>query len=156
MHHPLTPTADKIVTALEQVADEDNAPPATNSPLEYTPTTARRTDTKIMAARLPKISLKLGRFRHGRPISDPSTNNNGANEYRPLASTTQSPSKYIRSHCILSPMISSLVFVHHHHHRHPRIARILVIMCLHKMSLRRRMKEYHREYHIVRIPMALV
>ena len=131
LHNPWTPISDEIIIDLEQVVDEDDPPPpVADSPLEFTPPTVRRTDTEIMAARLPKIPLKPGRFRHGRPISDPSTSNNGANAYRPLSSTTQSPPEYVHSHCILFPMISSLVFVHHHHHHHRnhRIARILVIM----------------------------
>lgn len=43
-----------------------------------------------MAARLPKLSLKSGRFRRGKPIIAPTTSN-AANEYRPLAATQSSP-----------------------------------------------------------------
>ena len=44
---------------------------------DYTPTTARQTETEVMAARLPKIPLKEGRFRLGKPTTT------AADEYRP-------------------------------------------------------------------------
>jgi hypothetical protein len=43
-----------------------------------------------MAACLPKIPLKQGRFRQGKPIIDRTTTN-AANEYRPLAAAQSSP-----------------------------------------------------------------
>jgi len=89
LHDPWIPISDEIDAALEKALDQIDSP--CDTPLEFTPATARRTDTEIMAARLPKIPLKPGRFRQGKPIVDRSITN-AANEYRPLAAT-QSSSK---------------------------------------------------------------
>jgi hypothetical protein len=89
LHDPWIPISDEIDAALEKALDQIDS--SCDSPLEFTPATARRTDTEIMAARLPKIPLKPGRFRQGKPIVDRSITN-AANEYRPLAAT-QSSSK---------------------------------------------------------------
>ncbi|CAF1179361.1 unnamed protein product [Adineta steineri] len=86
--NPWTPITDEIDTALERVLDQVEA--TVDSPLEFTPTTVRRTETEIMAARLPKIPLKEGRFRNGKPILNRSTSS-AANEYRPLAATRSLP-----------------------------------------------------------------
>lgn len=86
MHNPWSPISDEIIEAVEKAVEPIDI--SSDSPLEYTPTTARRTETEVMAARLPKIPLKPGRFRHGRPIVDRSTSTNAANEYRPLAAPT--------------------------------------------------------------------
>ncbi len=90
VHDPWIPISDEIDAALEQALDQID--PSSDSPLEFTPATARRTDTEIMAARLPKIPLKPGRFRQGKPITNRPTTN-AANEYRPLAAAVQSSSK---------------------------------------------------------------
>ncbi len=89
VHDPWTPISDEIDAALEK-AIEETEPVPDDSPLEFTPATARRTDTAVMAACLPKIPLKPGRFRQGKPILDRSTTS-AANEYRPLAATQPSP-----------------------------------------------------------------
>ncbi|CAF2651683.1 unnamed protein product [Rotaria sp. Silwood2] len=86
--NPWSPISDEIDAALEQVLIQIDA--SNNVPLEFTPTTARRTDTEIMAALLPKIPLKQGRFRSGKPIINRSTSN-AANEYRPLSTAQSSP-----------------------------------------------------------------
>jgi hypothetical protein len=86
-HDPWIPISDEIDAALEKAIDQIDS--VSDSPLEFTPATARRTETEVMAARLPKIPLKPGRFRHGKPIIDRSTTN-AANEYRPLAATQPS------------------------------------------------------------------
>ncbi|CAF1288080.1 unnamed protein product [Adineta steineri] len=86
--NPWTSITDEIDTALERVLDQVEA--TVDSPLEFTPTTVRRTETEIMAARLPKIPLKEGRFRNGKPILNRSTSS-AANEYRPLAATRSLP-----------------------------------------------------------------
>jgi hypothetical protein len=84
---PWIPISDDIDAALEEALNQIDS--SSDTPLEYSPTTVRRTETEIMAARLPKIPLKVGRFRNGKPIMNRTTTN-AANEYRPLA-TTQSP-----------------------------------------------------------------
>jgi hypothetical protein len=89
---PWVPISDEVDTALENVLNQIDL--STDTPLEFTPTTVRRTETEFMAALLPKIPLKQGRFRHGKPISSSSTittTSNAANEYRPLAAVLPSP-----------------------------------------------------------------
>ena len=88
-HDPWIPISDEIDAALEHALDQIDS--SGDIPLEFTPATVWRTETEIMAARLPKIPLKPGRFRQGKPILNRSTSN-AANEYRPLAAT-QSASK---------------------------------------------------------------
>lgn len=78
---PWIPISDEIDEALERAIDEIGS--SSDTPLEYTPVTARRTDTEIMAARLPKIPLKEGRFRNGKPIPNRTIFNAAADEYRP-------------------------------------------------------------------------
>ena len=88
VHNPWEPISDEIEAALE-IAVEQTEPVSDDPPLEFTPATARRTDTDVMAARLPKIPLKPGRFRLGKPIPNRSTTD-AANEYRPLAASQPS------------------------------------------------------------------
>ena len=85
---PWTPISDEIDAALEQALDEIDST-HDRSP-EFTPTTARRTETEVMAALLPKMPLKRGRFRAGRPISDCITSD-AANEYQPSGTGQSSP-----------------------------------------------------------------
>jgi len=85
---PWIPISDEIDAALEQALDEIDS--SSDPPIEFTPATVRRTETEFMAAHLPKIPLKQGRFRQGKPIIDRTTSN-AANEYRPLAATQSSP-----------------------------------------------------------------
>jgi hypothetical protein len=47
---------------------------------QFTPVTARRTPTDIMASRLPKIQLKKGRFRQGKPIAEKTIPDTTTNE----------------------------------------------------------------------------
>lgn len=101
LHNPWSPIPDDIVMDIEQAVEPIDA--SSDSPLEYTPTTARRTNTEVMAARLPKIPLKPGRFRQGRPIVDRSISNNAANEYRPSAPATQSPPTHVNSDSNIGP-----------------------------------------------------
>ena len=83
--NPWNPVSDETDLTLERILHP------TESPTDvYTPSTARRTDTAFMAAHLPKIPLKPGRFRLGKPIST-STTPNAANEYRPAAAAANSP-----------------------------------------------------------------
>jgi hypothetical protein len=86
---PWTPISDEIDAALEQVLVQIDS--SSDTSLEYSPATVRRTETEIMAARLPKIPLKEGRFRNGKPIMNRTTTN-AANEYRPLAAAQSPPS----------------------------------------------------------------
>ncbi|CAF0893860.1 unnamed protein product [Rotaria sordida] len=85
---PWIPISDEVDAALEHVLIQIDS--SNETPLEFTPTTARRTDTETMAALLPKIPLKQGRFRSGKPIMNRSISN-AANEYRPLSTTQSSP-----------------------------------------------------------------
>ena len=80
---PWQPISDEVDAALEQVLDQ------VDTSFEYSPHTVRHTDTNILASHLPKIPLKEGRFRHGKPIQKQITTN-AANEYRPLASVLSS------------------------------------------------------------------
>jgi len=68
---PWTPISDDtyraIEIALEQVDQTSQEQP------EFTPAIARRTPTELMASRLPKIQLKKGRYRQGKPINDKNT-----------------------------------------------------------------------------------
>ncbi|CAF3607953.1 unnamed protein product [Rotaria sp. Silwood1] len=86
--NPWSPISDEVDAALEHVLNQISS--SNDIPLEFTPTTARRTDTEIMAALLPKIPLKQGRFRSGKPIINRSISN-AANEYRPLSNAQSSP-----------------------------------------------------------------
>ena len=87
--NPWIPISDEIEAALEQAIDQIDS--TCDTPLEYSPASARRTETEIMAARLPKLSLKEGRFRKGKPITN-RTSTDAANEYRPLGATQSPPS----------------------------------------------------------------
>ena len=79
---PWTEITEETDAALKQVLNDVEF--ISDTPLEFTPTTARRTNAETMAARLPKIPLKQGRFRNGRPIDNCSTTtNDGPSEYRP-------------------------------------------------------------------------
>lgn len=85
-HHNPTDLWEAITketdAALDQVLNEVEL--TSDTPLEYTPATARRTDTETMAARLPKIPLKQGRFRNGKPVDNRATTTTGGpSEYRP-------------------------------------------------------------------------
>ncbi|CAF2075561.1 unnamed protein product [Rotaria magnacalcarata] len=86
--NPWDPIRDEINDALERVLNQVDS--TENSTLEFTPTTARRTNTEVMAALLPKIPLKEGRFRQGKLIMN-RTLSNAANEYRPSAIVSFSP-----------------------------------------------------------------
>lgn len=93
---PWIPISDEIDAALEQALDQIDS--SFDTPLEFTPATVRRTETQFMAAHLPKIPLKEGRFRQGKPIIDRTTSN-AANEYRPLAASQSPP--------VTSPIITT-------------------------------------------------
>ncbi|CAF3350494.1 unnamed protein product [Rotaria socialis] len=86
--NPWDPIRDEIDDTLERVLNQVDS--TENSTLEFTPTTARRTNTEVMAALLPKIPLKEGRFRQGKSIMN-RTLSNAANEYRPSATVSFSP-----------------------------------------------------------------
>lgn len=88
--NPWSPLREDVDATLEHVLVQLDS--AEESPLEFTPTTARRTDTEVMAALLPKIPLKKGRFRPGRSTLN-RTPSNAANQYRPTAPTTKTPSE---------------------------------------------------------------
>jgi hypothetical protein len=85
----MIPISDDVDAALEQVLNQidDNS----DTSMVFSPATARRTETAVMVARLPKIPLKAGRFRSGRPVqsSPPSTT---VNVYRPAVVNQSSPS----------------------------------------------------------------
>lgn len=85
---PWIPIHADVDAALEDTLNQIDS--TTDNTLEFSPTTVRRTDTEYMAARLPKLSLKSGRFRRGKLITSPTTSN-AANEYRPTATTQSSP-----------------------------------------------------------------
>ncbi|CAF1328237.1 unnamed protein product, partial [Adineta ricciae] len=96
-HHnptdPWTEITEETDAALKQVLNEVEF--ISDTPLEFTPATARRTNAETMAARLPKIPLKQGRFRNGRPVDNctTTTTTDGPSEYRPSTAvqTTLSP-----------------------------------------------------------------
>ncbi|UJR22363.1 hypothetical protein I4U23_025425 [Adineta vaga] len=101
-----TEISEETDAALERVLDQIES--FSNSPLEFTPATARRTHTETMAARLPKIPLKQGRFRNGRPINNHPTTN-GANEYRPSVNVQTSPpsSSVVTTRDVSSPPLQT-------------------------------------------------
>lgn len=78
---PWIPISDDVDAALEKILSHVEGE-------VFTPTTARHTDTDVMAARLPKIPLKQGRFRLGKPVPPPATTT-AADEYRPSNILTQ-------------------------------------------------------------------
>ena len=59
---------------------------------EFTPATARRTPTELMASRLPKIRLKKGRFRQGKPIANKNVPDTTTNECHSTTICQASPS----------------------------------------------------------------
>ena len=84
---PRTTTTDQPCPAMEVVTNLIDLSAA--EPTEFTPATARRTATELMASRLPKIHLKQGRYRQGKPIAEqnpPSV----VGERRPLSTTASS------------------------------------------------------------------
>lgn len=83
--NPWDPIRNDIDHTLEKVLNQVDT--SETAPLEFTPVTARRTNTEVMAALLPKLALKEGRFRRGRPIGN-RTLSNAASEYRPSTTTT--------------------------------------------------------------------
>ena len=82
--NPWNPISDEVDATLEGVLNQVES--VSDSSIVYSPATVRRTETELMAARLPKIALKTGRFRLGKPIS-PSVSTTAANEYRPLSAS---------------------------------------------------------------------
>ncbi|CAF1042397.1 unnamed protein product [Rotaria sp. Silwood1] len=75
---PWTPISDETYSAIETALHRiDESSQEQN---EFTPTTARRTATDLMASRLPKIQLKKGRFHQGKPLSDKNISDKATNE----------------------------------------------------------------------------
>jgi hypothetical protein len=68
---PWTPISDETYAAMEVALDRVEQ--SSQEQTEFTPATARRTATELMVSRLPKIQLKQGRFRQGKPIDDKNT-----------------------------------------------------------------------------------
>jgi hypothetical protein len=66
-----TSISDEAYTAVEVVLDRVDA--IADELTEFTPATARRTSTELMASCLPKIQLKQGRYKQGKPIVDKPT-----------------------------------------------------------------------------------
>ncbi|UJR26744.1 hypothetical protein I4U23_008059 [Adineta vaga] len=81
-NNPWTPISDDTYAAIEVALDRVDQD--SEEQTEFTPSTARRTATNLMASCLPKIQLKKGRFHQGKPIEDKSTSD--------TASTTSSES----------------------------------------------------------------
>ena len=77
VNNPWTSLPDDVDATLEGLISQIETEPA------YTPITARKTETEFMASRLPKIPLKPGRFRLGKPVPPPATTVAAADEYRP-------------------------------------------------------------------------
>jgi len=76
---PWTPISDDTYRAIEIALDQNP-----QEQPEFTPATARRTPTEIMASCLPKIKLNKGRYRHGKPITDKNTPDTTTNESRSM------------------------------------------------------------------------
>jgi hypothetical protein len=76
---PWTPISDETYAAIEIALDRNSQ----DQP-EFTPTVARRTPTELMASCLPKIQLKKGRYRKGKPIADKNTSDTTTNECRSM------------------------------------------------------------------------
>ncbi|CAF5132455.1 unnamed protein product, partial [Rotaria magnacalcarata] len=68
---PWIPTNDDTCSPIEKSLHRIE--PSSQEQNEFTPVTARRTPTDVMASRLPKIKLKKGRFHRGKPIHDKNT-----------------------------------------------------------------------------------
>ncbi|CAF5207691.1 unnamed protein product, partial [Rotaria magnacalcarata] len=68
---PWIPTNDDTCSPIEKSLHRIE--PTSQEQNEFTPVTARRTPTDVMASRLPKIKLKKGRFHRGKPIHDKNT-----------------------------------------------------------------------------------
>jgi len=66
--NPWIPISDETYAAVEIALNQ----PEINSEelTEFTPATARKTPTDVMASCLPKIQLKKGRYRQGKPLED--------------------------------------------------------------------------------------
>lgn len=90
-----TPISDDTYAAASRILDSEKK--TDEEITEFTPATARRTSTEFMASRLPKIQLKKGRYRCGKPIVE--TNNSSA------------PSKETRSSSSLVSASSSSTIV---------------------------------------------
>ncbi|CAF3214057.1 unnamed protein product [Rotaria sp. Silwood2] len=73
-----TPISDETYAAIETTLHPIDS--SSQEQNEFTPTTARRTPTDLMASRLPKIQLKKGRFCQGKPIADKNTSDTTTNE----------------------------------------------------------------------------
>ncbi|CAF1337072.1 unnamed protein product [Rotaria sordida] len=65
---PWTPISDDTYVAIETTLHRIDS--SSQEKHEFTPITARRTPTDLMASHLPKIQLKKGRFHQGKPIVD--------------------------------------------------------------------------------------
>ncbi len=70
LNDPWTPISDETYAAIETALEQ----------AEFTPALARRTPTDLMAARLPKIQLKKGRYHRGKPVADKSISSITTNE----------------------------------------------------------------------------
>ncbi|CAF0967638.1 unnamed protein product [Adineta steineri] len=68
---PWTPISNETYAAIEVALDRIDE--ASQEQTEFTPTTARRLPTDVMASRLPKIQLKKGRFYRGKPVVEKNT-----------------------------------------------------------------------------------
>ncbi len=84
---PWTPISDETYAAMELAIDQPS-----QDQTEFTPAVARRTPTELMASRLPKIQLKKGRFRQGKPIADKNTSDTTTNESRSMTISQTSSS----------------------------------------------------------------
>ena len=87
---PWTPISDETYAAMELAIDRTDQP--SQDQTEFTPAIARRTPTELMASRLPKIQLKKGRFRQGKPIADKNTSDTVTNESRSMTISQSSSS----------------------------------------------------------------
>jgi len=84
---PWTLISDKTYAAIEIALEQTSQ----NQP-EFTPVIARRTPTELMASRLPKIQLKKGRFRQGKPIAEKNTPDTTTNECHSMTISRSSSS----------------------------------------------------------------
>lgn len=69
---PWVPISDETYEAIENALSEQTNKNSQEQ-IVFPPAIARRTPTEVMASRLPKIQLKQGRYRYGKPVVEKNT-----------------------------------------------------------------------------------
>ena len=85
-----TPISDDTYAAMEIALNRIDE--ASEDQHEFTPAAARRTPTELMASCLPKIQLRQGRFRQGKPIAGKDASDAPAESHSPTMSQSSSSS----------------------------------------------------------------